>query len=90
MNDLIEATIDLADAASPDGRLTKHAEALPDARNTEATTEWCLGMFEDIAEEIERTRRRLLDVVQMISDGDSDVCDLAANILRDLGHETTE
>ena len=85
MNDLIEATIDLADAARTDGKLTKHAEPLPDGNNMGATTEWCLGMFEDIAEEIERCRSRLRNVAEMVADGDTDVCYVAENILRDLG-----
>ena len=68
LDELIEATIALADSADPTGKIAKHADGVPYSHSSSAEeiVDWILDLYEAIGDEIHETQRRLLP-----DDGDS-------------------
>ena len=92
LQDLIDSTLNLADSVDPSGKISKHADGVPepDMVSSDDVVEWVLDLYESISQAAHDTRGRLYEFARMIEDGDDIVFDVSAKITAELAPEFGE
>jgi len=93
IQDLIDSTIDLADAVDP--KISKHCDGFPQPDtlgiwDTREVVDWVLDLYESIGESLHASRGRLYELARMIEDGDDIAFDASAKITAELAPEFGE